>query len=98
MTRRGLRSALNCQRQVFNYVLGSLSRIFTTLQEVDDKLILYGFIAGFTLNLILALQMVYYWNAPSAKAKGKRREVPVGSPSAISTGAAKRGPTTRRRG
>merc|ERR1711977_170919 len=31
---------------VFNYLLGSLSRIFTTLQEVDDKLILYGFVAG----------------------------------------------------
>ncbi|RAL65004.1 hypothetical protein DID88_001594 [Monilinia fructigena] len=30
---------------VFNYLAGSLSRIFTTLQEVDDKLILYGFIA-----------------------------------------------------
>jgi len=45
-----------------------LTRIFTTLQEVDDKLILYGFIAGFTLNLILATQMVYYWNSPTSKA------------------------------
>ncbi|RMZ80677.1 hypothetical protein DV738_g2729, partial [Chaetothyriales sp. CBS 135597] len=27
---------------VFNYLFGSLSRIFTTLQEVDDNLILYG--------------------------------------------------------
>ncbi|ESZ93254.1 polyketide synthase [Sclerotinia borealis F-4128] len=55
---------------VFNYLAGSLSRIFTTLQEVDDKLILYGFIAGFALNAILALQMVYYWNSPS-KTKSK---------------------------
>lgn len=47
---------------VFNYVAGSLSRIFTTLQEVDDKLILYGFVAGFVLNAVLAGQMVYYWN------------------------------------
>lgn len=50
--------------QVFNYLLGSLSRIFTTLQEVDDKLILYGFIAGFALNAVLAAQMMYYWNSP----------------------------------
>ncbi|KAI9882903.1 MAG: hypothetical protein M1823_005342 [Watsoniomyces obsoletus] len=50
---------------VFNYLAGSLSRIFTTLQEVDDKLILYGFVAGFILNAVLAAQMVYYWNSPS---------------------------------
>lgn len=52
-------------QQVFNYLLGSLSRIFTTLQEVNDPLILYGFVAGFTLNLILAVQMLYYWNSPA---------------------------------
>ncbi|KAK4191842.1 putative mannose-P-dolichol utilization defect 1 protein [Podospora australis] len=99
---------------VFNYLLGSLTRIFTTLQEVDDKLILYGFIAGFALNLVLALQMVYYWNAPSAKAKGKRKEAPLAHqlpgaeklapptpafPSASTTARPRsKGPTTRRRG
>jgi mannose-P-dolichol utilization defect 1 len=50
---------------VFNYLLGSASRIFTTLQEVDDDLILYSFIAGFVLNAVLAAQMVYYWNSPT---------------------------------
>lgn len=87
--------------QVFNYLAGSLSRIFTTLQEVDDKLILYGFIAGFTLNCVLAAQMVYYWNAPSAKARGKMKEAPVAasSSSGVSTATPKsKGPTTRRRG
>lgn len=53
--------------QVINYLLGSLSRIFTTLQEVPDPLILYNFIAGFVLNAILALQMVLYWNSPASK-------------------------------
>lgn len=61
---------------VFNYLFGSLARIFTTLKEVDDKLILGGFVAGFTLNAILAAQMVYYWNSPTtaghgAEVKGK---------------------------
>ncbi|ETS80986.1 hypothetical protein PFICI_05988 [Pestalotiopsis fici W106-1] len=86
---------------VFNYLAGSLSRIFTTLQEVDDKLILYGFIAGFALNLVLALQMVYYWNAPSAKARGKMKEAPIAAAptsSGTSTATPKKGPTTRRRG
>ncbi len=87
--------------QVFNYLLGSLTRIFTTLQEVDDKLILYGFIAGFALNAVLALQMVFYWNAPSAKAKGKQKEAPVpvaASATTTSSTPKTKGPTTRRRG
>ncbi|KAF7959384.1 hypothetical protein EAE96_001004 [Botrytis aclada] len=96
---------------VFNYLAGSLSRIFTTLQEVDDKLILYGFIAGFALNAILALQMVYYWNSSSKtkskKSKSKKssngkQKVPVaGSPAATTTQSQKstaKSPSTRRRG
>lgn len=89
---------------MFNYLAGSLSRIFTTLQEVDDKLILYGFIAGFTLNVILAGQMLYYWKSP---AKLKKQAQPASkpvekAPVASSTGASPKPsgktPTTRRRG
>jgi mannose-P-dolichol utilization defect protein 1 len=67
---------------------------------VDDKLILYGFIAGFSLNAVLAAQMVYYWNQPSAKAKGKQKDIPLEATSATSTATTpkKSGPTTRRRG
>ncbi|PGH12508.1 hypothetical protein AJ79_04252 [Helicocarpus griseus UAMH5409] len=93
---------------VFNYLLGSLSRIFTTLQEVDDKLILYGFVAGFSLNLVLALQMVYYWNGPSAapakQPQGKKAQrmaevqIPVAKSSGYSPSPSGKGPTTRRRG
>ncbi|KEZ42422.1 Polyketide synthase [Scedosporium apiospermum] len=93
---------------VFNYLLGSLTRIFTTLQEVDDKLILYGFIAGFVLNAVLAAQMLFYWNSPSSTKKPRVVAVPlkreaaapiVPSSSAKSTGTTPRkGPTTRRRG
>lgn len=87
---------------VFNYLAGSLSRIFTTLQEVDDKLILYGFIAGFTLNCVLAAQMLWYWNTPSPKVRGKLREAPEistnGSSTATVTPKSSKGPTTRRRG
>ncbi|KAF4505580.1 hypothetical protein G6O67_007513 [Ophiocordyceps sinensis] len=83
---------------VFNYLLGSLSRIFTTLQEVDDKLILYGFVSGFLLNAVLALQMVYYWNSPSEKAKGKRKEAPVQARVVSATSRSTNGPSTRRRG
>lgn len=95
-------------RQVFNYLAGSFVRIFTTFQEVDDKLILYGFVAGFVLNAVLALQMAWYWNAPSAKALGKRKEkvaakassstADAGASSTSSGVTPKKAPTTRRRG
>jgi mannose-P-dolichol utilization defect protein 1 len=86
--------------QVFNYLVGSLSRIFTTLQEVDDKLILYGFIAGFVLNAILALQMVYYWNAPAKETRGQQPEKSqvVASSGTTSATPKRKNPTTRRRG
>ncbi|KAH7073323.1 hypothetical protein FB567DRAFT_537508 [Paraphoma chrysanthemicola] len=96
---------------VVNYLLGSLSRIFTTLQEVDDPLILYGFIAGFALNLILFLQVVYYWNAPASKnTESKKLAKPIAADRkemarAVSSGAtpsyanaAGKSPSTRRRG
>ncbi|KAM0802656.1 hypothetical protein BDR22DRAFT_803078 [Usnea florida] len=86
---------------VFNYLFGSLTRIYTTLQEVDDRLILYGFVGGFVLNLVLAFQMVYYWNspatAPHAKEMGQTpAEIAMGSSTGASTKG--KGPTTRRRG
>lgn len=89
----------NFNAQVFNFLAGSLSRIFTTLQEVDDNLILYGYVAGFALNAVLAAQMVYYWNAPSKKSVGKQKEKPaVGQTTATPTKGKGKGPTTRRRG
>ncbi|KAL5115937.1 hypothetical protein ACEQ8H_006159 [Pleosporales sp. CAS-2024a] len=96
---------------VVNYLLGSLTRIFTTLQEVDDPLILYGFVAGFALNLILFFQVVYYWNAPASKnTESKKREKPLAEDRkemarAVSSGSAPsyanvagKSPSTRRRG
>ena len=87
---------------VFNYLAGSLSRIFTTLQEVDDKLILYGFVAGFVLNAVLAGQMVYYWNEKGTTAKhGEEVSEKVSQAVGQGTGAdVKKGvaSSTRRRG
>lgn len=100
--------------KVFNYLAGSLSRIFTTLQEVDDPLILYGFIAGFILNAVLAGQMVYYWNSPSSTTKQtskarpdathQKEKLAIGSSSGSDvagtppSASRTKGPSTRRRG
>jgi mannose-P-dolichol utilization defect protein 1 len=68
---------------------------------VDDTLILYGFVAGFILNAVLAAQMMYYWNTPSSKTKGKRKVVgasaPVTSVKASSTRASTKGRAVTRR-
>lgn len=43
--------------------------------------------------------MIYYWNAPSEKAKGKRKAQPIeAKPTGSSSSTPKKAPTTRRRG
>ncbi|KAF2436989.1 monosaccharide-P-dolichol utilization protein [Tothia fuscella] len=84
---------------VFNYLVGSLSRIFTTLQEVNDPLILYGYIAAFALNAILAAQVIYYWNAPATQKKAVKVKGVTGATEGNTTATPKgKGPSTRRRG
>ncbi|RKF62183.1 Mannose-P-dolichol utilization defect 1 protein [Erysiphe neolycopersici] len=56
---------------VFNFLLGSLARVFTTMQEVNDKLILYSYIAGFFFNLLITIQMIYYWNTQTQGSKNE---------------------------
>eukprot|EP00118_Oscarella_pearsei_P000406 m.4879 g.4879 ORF g.4879 m.4879 type:complete len:243 (+) comp11463_c0_seq1:54-782(+) len=48
---------------------GTLGRIFTTLQEVGDSLILLSFTISTALNAILVFQMVYYWNVKKSDKK-----------------------------
>lgn len=88
--------------QVINYLAGSMARIFTTLKEVDDTLILGGFLAGAFFNAILFAQLIYYWNVPAAgkaaKARHPRRTTSLSADS-TTTGVSKtKAPTTRRRG
>ncbi|KAI9188380.1 hypothetical protein H9P43_002771 [Blastocladiella emersonii ATCC 22665] len=56
---------------VFAYFAGTCARIFTTLKEVDDTLILGSFIINGVLNAVLLGQVLYYWNADAAAAKKK---------------------------
>ncbi|KAI5295453.1 hypothetical protein KEM52_001324 [Ascosphaera acerosa] len=91
---------------VFAYLFGSLARVFTTVQEVDDKLILYGFLAGFAFNVILGLQMLWYWGAAPQTAEAGSKSADEAEVStketasaATATGAARpQVPRTRRRG
>lgn len=53
-----VRLLLTIWYQVFMQCIGTLMRIFTTIQEVKDPLILSSFIAAFSLNAIIGSQMV----------------------------------------
>jgi len=46
---------------IFMFALGSAARVFTTLQEVPDALILVGNTLAAVFNGILAAQMFMYW-------------------------------------
>ena len=49
--------------------LGSSARVFTTLTEVQDQVVLMGVCSSAIMNLVLLLQLALYWNADAAKAK-----------------------------
>jgi len=51
---------------------GSLARVFTTLQEAKDNLLLLGFAVGALLNGILAAQILYYGTADEPQKKKKK--------------------------
>lgn len=62
---------------VFNALLGCLARLFTTKQEVNDPLIFWGFAGAALLNLVLAGQMVTYWNNGEESPVSTRRKPSV---------------------
>ncbi|CAD6500272.1 BgTH12-07452 [Blumeria graminis f. sp. triticale] len=85
--------------QLSAFAARSLARVFTTLQEVDDKLILYSFLAGASLNAVLAAQMLYYWNVLNREPR-KIKDKPTTNLAAKQPKATQKsqGPSTRRRG
>lgn len=50
---------------IFMIFLGSLARIFTSIQETGDSVIIFTFCVASFFNGILASQLLYYWKATS---------------------------------
>ena len=46
----------------FLLTLGSLARVFTSIQETGDMVVISTYICSSTVNLILSAQLLYYWN------------------------------------
>jgi mannose-P-dolichol utilization defect protein 1 len=58
------------------FFFGSLARVFTTLKEVADPILLTGFVLASILNGILFFQILFYWKVTKEKV-GKRAAAPV---------------------
>ena len=41
---------------------GSLARIFTSIQETGDMLVILNFVVSSLVNIVLSAQIIYYWN------------------------------------
>lgn len=78
----GQLSAITC----FMLFFGSLARIFTSIQETGDSIIVLTYCVSTLTNGIIVLQLLYYWNASiggkksavksktAAKAKAKAKK------------------------
>ncbi|XP_052865341.1 mannose-P-dolichol utilization defect 1 protein homolog [Anopheles cruzii] len=59
----GQLSAVTC----FMLLAGSLARIFTSIQETGDQMMIITYGASSFANLVIALQVLYYWNSDKSK-------------------------------
>lgn len=55
----GQLSAITC----FMLFFGSLARIFTSIQETGDTIIIFTYCVSTVTNGVIVLQLLYYWNA-----------------------------------
>ncbi|CAG0892535.1 unnamed protein product [Cyprideis torosa] len=59
---------------VFMMFLGSLARIFTSVQETGDPIMILTYASTSVFNGVLAGQVVFYWNAGPARPKKTKKE------------------------
>lgn len=63
---------------VFLLFGGALARIFTSIQETGDSMLIVTFIVSATSHAVMASQMLYYWKSsgsePAKKKKGKGKK------------------------
>ena len=51
-----------------------MARVFTTMQETGDLLMLANYLVGLSLNATIVFQFILYWNADSAKKDAKKTD------------------------
>ncbi|KFB45623.1 AGAP008375-PA-like protein [Anopheles sinensis] len=66
----GQLSAVTC----FMLLAGSLARIFTSIQETGDQMMIITYGSSSFANLVIALQVLYYWNSDKQKKSAPSKE------------------------
>lgn len=56
---------------IFMLFFGSLARIFTSVQETGDSMVILTYIASTAANAVIVFQLLYYWNVDISKIKYK---------------------------
>ena len=51
-----------------------VARIFTSIQETGDQIVILTYIVSSTVNTIIALQVIWYWNTTSQLTAKKKIE------------------------
>jgi len=59
---------------VFLLTLGSLARIFTSIQDTGDQVMILTFVVSSSVNVIIALQVLYYWNTTKEVLKSEEKK------------------------
>ena len=54
---------------VFLLALGAIARIFTSVQETGDQIVILTYVCSSVVNCIIALQVLVYWNSAADKKK-----------------------------
>ena len=54
---------------VFLLALGAIARIFTSVQETGDQIVILTYVCSSVVNCIIALQVLVYWNSAANKKK-----------------------------
>lgn len=58
---------------LFMLFFGSLARIFTSIQETGDTMIIITYIASSFANTVLVVQLLYYWNVDVSQLEKKEQ-------------------------
>merc|ERR550532_617985 len=59
---------------VFLLTLGSLARIFTSIQDTGDQVMILTFVVSSSVNVVIALQVLYYWNTTKEFLKSEAKK------------------------
>ena len=51
----------------FLLCLGAIARIFTSIQETGDQVLILTYVCSSFVNTVIALQVIWYWNVDPTK-------------------------------